>query len=81
MWEIIDYTKMRKSKKIILCPRCNRKGFVTNYTDGSISIKHKAEDHKWCLLITENCFFKKGFNNPTTERKGIIWKPNLKRQE
>lgn len=60
MWEIIDYTKMRKSKKIILCPRCNRKGEITNYTDGSISIKHKAENHKWCLEITDSCFLKKG---------------------
>ena len=57
-YALIDFTKMRKSKRIVVCPNCNRKGKLSTYTTGDAGISHKAEQKSWCLNITDHCHFK-----------------------
>lgn len=66
MNNVIDYTKLRLSAKnrIVKCPKCNRKGALRKYTDGTTMIIHKSHIAMGMFnQIDDSCFFGKGEYN------------------
>jgi hypothetical protein len=66
----IDFTTWRKGRrtrgscKIEVCPECGRKGEVTRYTDGTVSIVHRGHvvnvpDLLSMFHVDDSCFVPK----------------------
>lgn len=65
MIKVLDYTKMRLSKKqkIVKCPRCNRKGELHKYVTGAVMIIHRSQIELGMFNnVKDCCYFTKEEN-------------------
>ena len=56
----VDYRKFRVSSRVIVCPKCKKKGRLVRYTKGGAHVAHLEIFKDWYWLQKESCFFPKG---------------------
>jgi len=60
----VDFTKLRKGSrpfgfKVVVCPKCNRKGELRRYKKGGAAIDHFKRGGMFGMWeVTDYCYFK-----------------------